>query len=41
MSTKVRVVNSLAEHPFAKKVVSKMDLVKLTGQLADDDPMGQ
>lgn len=40
MSAKVKVVSKVAEHPFTKKAITKMDLVKLTGKLADDDPMG-
>jgi len=40
MSTKVKIVSKVAEHPFTKKAITKMDLVKLTGKLADDDPMG-
>ena len=41
MSTKLFVARDLAKHPFSKKVVSKEDLVKLTGQLAEDGSMGE
>ena len=41
MSTKVKVINKVAEHPFTKKAITKMDLVKLVGKLADDDPIGE
>ena len=41
MSAKVRAANGIAEHPLTKKMVSKMDLVKLTAKFADDDTMAE
>ena len=41
MVNKAEMANKVAKHPFVKKAITKVDLVHLTGKLADDDPMGE
>ena len=41
MSAKVRVFTGIAEHPVTKKMVSKEELVKLTGKFADDESVAE